>query len=135
LGCTAKKAAWHSSRPRSFPKANLNIYSTHIVQILHQGSRCRGSDAAEKHGAHVHHINRFFPSTKRGHVCGFINHAITLGDRLWACPCCGTTHQRDRNAAANIYQEGLRPAPTQSRQGASSCERGGCKTRQRAATV
>src|SRR6266568_2137465 len=26
-GYTATKAAWHSSRPRSFPKANLNIYS------------------------------------------------------------------------------------------------------------
>jgi putative transposase len=87
-----------------------------FVQILHQ--------AAEKHGAHVHHIDRFFPSTKRCHVCGFINHAITLRERLWTCPCCGTPHQRDRNAATNIYQEG-----------ASSCERGGCKTRQRAATV
>ena len=32
-----------------------------FVQILHQGSRCRGSDAAEKHGAHVHHIDRFVP--------------------------------------------------------------------------
>jgi putative transposase len=87
-----------------------------FVQILHQ--------AAEKHGAHVHHIDRFFPSTKRCHVCGFINHAITLRERLWTCPRCGTPHQRDRNAATNIYQEGV-----------SSCERGGCKTRQRAVTV
>jgi SpoVK/Ycf46/Vps4 family AAA+-type ATPase len=31
LGCTAKKVAWHSSRPRSFPKANLNIYSNAIL--------------------------------------------------------------------------------------------------------
>jgi putative transposase len=87
-----------------------------FVQIVHQ--------ATEKHGTHVHHIERFFPSTKRCHVCGFLNHAITLRERLWTCPCCCTTHQRDRNAAMNIYQEG-----------ASSCERGGCKTRQRAATV
>ena len=69
-----------------------------FVQILHQ--------AAEKFGTHVHHIDRFFPSTKRCHVCGFINHTITLRDRLWTCPCCGTTHRRDRNAATNIYQEG-----------------------------
>jgi putative transposase len=87
-----------------------------FVQILHL--------AAEKLGAHVHHIDRFFPSTKRCHVCGVINHAITLRDRMWTCPCCGTTHQRDYNAAINIYQEG-----------ASSCARGGCKTRLRAATV
>jgi transposase len=87
-----------------------------FVQILHQ--------AAEKHGTHVHHIDRFFPSTKRCHVCGFINHAITLRDRQWACPCCGTTHHRDRNAATNIYQEG-----------ASSCLQGRCKTTSVAATA
>jgi putative transposase len=87
-----------------------------FVQVLHQ--------AAEKHGTHVHHIARFFPSTRRCHVCGYLNHALTLRDRVWTCPVCSTPHHRDRNAAHNIYQEG-----------ASSCERGGCKTRQRAATV
>jgi putative transposase len=87
-----------------------------FVQILHQ--------AAKKLGSHVHHIDRFFPSTKRCHVCSFINHTVTLRDRVWTCPRCGTTNQRDRNAAIYIYQEG-----------ASSCEQGGCRTRQRAATV
>jgi putative transposase len=87
-----------------------------FVQILHQ--------AAVKHGTHVHHIDRFCPSTKRCHVCGYVNHIITLRDRVWTCPMCHTAHQRDRNAAHNIYQEGV-----------SSCERGGCKTRQRAATA
>jgi putative transposase len=87
-----------------------------FVQILHQ--------AADKLGTHVHHIDRFFPSTKRCHVCGFINHAITLRDRLWTCPCCSTTHQRDRNAATNIHQEG-----------ASSCIQGRCKTTSVAATA
>ena len=87
-----------------------------FVQILHQ--------AAEKHGTHIHHIGRFFPSTKRCHICGFINHAITLRDRLWTCPCCGTTHQRDQNAAANIHQEG-----------ASSCLQGRCETTAVAATA
>ena len=87
-----------------------------FVQVLHQ--------AAEKHGTHIHHIDRFFPSTKRCHLCRYVNHAITLRDRVWTCPGCHTLHDRERNAAHNIYQEG-----------ASSCERGGCKTRQRAATV
>lgn len=80
--------------------------------------------AAEKHGTHVHHIDRFFPSTKRCHMCGFINHAITLRDRLWTCPRWGMTHKRDHNAATNIYQEG-----------ASSCARGHCKTTSVAATA
>ena len=87
-----------------------------FVHILHQ--------AAEKHGTHVHHIDRFFPSTKRCHVCGDLNHAITLRDRQWTCPCCGTVHHRDRNAAMNIAQEG-----------ASSCIQGRCKTTPVAATA
>lgn len=86
-----------------------------FVQILHQ--------VAERHGNHIHHIDRFFPSTKLCHVCGNLNAFITLRDRVWTCAC-GTTHHRDRNAATNIHQEG-----------ASSCERGGCKTQIWAATV
>ena len=27
MGATARKVAWNSNRPRSFPKANLNVYS------------------------------------------------------------------------------------------------------------
>jgi len=86
-----------------------------FVQILHQ--------AAAKHGTHVHHIDRFFPSTKLCHVCGNLNAFITLRDRAWTCAC-GTTHQRDRNAARNIYREG-----------ASSHLQGGCKTCVQAATA
>ena len=103
-----------------------------FVQILHQ--------AAEKHGTHIHHIDRFFPSTKRCHICDFINHAITLRDRLLTCPCCGMTHQRDQNAAANIHQEGASFPATASAEGPQlnatpSCLKGRCKTTAVAATA
>jgi putative transposase len=68
-----------------------------FVAILHH--------TAQKMGTHVHHIDRFFPSTKLCHVCGTINMFITLRDRVWTCPC-GVTHHRDRNAAINIFREG-----------------------------
>ena len=86
-----------------------------FVEILHQ--------VAERHGSHVHHIDRFFPSTKLCHVCGNLNAFITLRDRIWTCAC-GTVHQRDRNAARNIYREG-----------ASSCFQGRCKPTPVAATA
>jgi putative transposase len=86
-----------------------------FVQILHQ--------VADRSGTHVHHIDRWFPSTKLCHICGNLNAFITLQDRVWTCAC-GTTHHRDRNAAINIHQEG-----------ASSCEQGGCKTQRWAATA
>src|SRR5262245_1534568 len=64
-----------------------------------------------------------------------LRHSPRLRRRRGASLTASLPHQRDWNAATNIYQEGLRPALAQSHQGASSCERGGCKTRQRAATV
>jgi putative transposase len=61
---------------------------------------------AAKTGTVVQHIDPWFPSTRRCHVCGQVNDAITLRDRFWTCPQCGTTHRRDLNAAINIEQEG-----------------------------
>jgi putative transposase len=52
--------------------------------------------------------HRFFPSSKRCHCCHAIHAGLTLKDRRWTCPQCGTPHDRDRNAAINLWQEGLR---------------------------
>ncbi|NJP05200.1 MAG: transposase, partial [Chloroflexaceae bacterium] len=38
--------------------------------------------------------------------CGHINYALTLADRVWTCPGCGTMLDRDGNAARNIRDEG-----------------------------
>jgi putative transposase len=40
------------------------------------------------------------------HVCGNRNSKLTLGDREWKCPVCGTLHDRDINAAINILIKG-----------------------------
>jgi putative transposase len=53
-------------------------------------------------------VDRFYPSTQLCHVCGFKNTELTLEDRTWRCPMCGTTHDRDVNAAINVKNEGLR---------------------------
>jgi putative transposase len=60
------------------------------------------------YGTHVVVVDRFFPSTQLCHVCGFRNQALTLHDRTWTCPRCGTDHDRDLNAAINVKNEGLR---------------------------
>lgn len=62
---------------------------------------------ADWHGKHLVKIDRFFPSSKTCHVCGYKNTDLKLKDRAWTCPQCGTEHDRDDNAAQNIREQGL----------------------------
>ena len=52
-------------------------------------------------------IGRFFPSSKRCSCCGFVKDKLLLDVRSWECPECGTTHDRDLNAARNVLAAGL----------------------------
>mgnify|MGYP003314459044 CR=1 FL=1 len=53
-------------------------------------------------------IDKWFPSSKKCHVCGYTNTDLTLSTRSWQCPDCQTVHDRDKNAAQNIKAEGMR---------------------------
>jgi len=53
-------------------------------------------------GGCLDQVDRFYPSSKRCHICGRINEALKMSDREWRCVGCGTIHDRDRNAAINI---------------------------------
>ena len=53
-------------------------------------------------------VNRFYPSSKTCNHCGHVNKELTLKDRQWICPQCGSIIERDYNAACNILDEGLR---------------------------
>ena len=53
-------------------------------------------------------IDRFFPSSKLCHKCGYKNEDLTLKTREWQCPECGIVHNRNVNAAINICREGLK---------------------------
>ncbi|ACD82395.1 Transposon IS605 OrfB [Methylacidiphilum infernorum V4] len=46
--------------------------------------------------------DRWYPSSRLCSVCGWKNEALTLKDRSWTCPECGTHHDRDFNAALNL---------------------------------
>lgn len=59
-------------------------------------------------GKKVISVDRFYPSSKTCSVCGCKKHDLTLKDREWTCPNCGTKHDRDINAAMNILIEGRR---------------------------
>ena len=59
-------------------------------------------------GKHFVQVGKFFPSTKLCSQCQSKNDRLSLSDREWTCPVCGTEHIRDWNAAKNIRAEGLR---------------------------
>ncbi|MGW7460679.1 RNA-guided endonuclease InsQ/TnpB family protein [Streptomyces sp. NPDC054797] len=52
-------------------------------------------------------VDRWFPSSKLCSACGAIAEAMPLNIREWTCESCGTTHDRDGNAAMNLLAAGL----------------------------
>lgn len=65
-------------------------------------------DKANNNDKKVVFVDRFYPSSKTCHNCGYINKKLTLKDRQWICPQCGEVIERDYNAALNILDEGKR---------------------------
>ena len=52
-------------------------------------------------------INKWFPSSKTCRHCGYVNADLSVSDRHWICPSCGSSIDRDVNAALNIRNEGI----------------------------
>jgi putative transposase len=62
----------------------------------------------EKEGKVLVEIDRWFPSSKLCSNCHYQVDEMPLEVRSWTCPSCGTHHDRDGNASANIRAEGIR---------------------------
>jgi len=61
---------------------------------------------ARSNGKQVVRIDQWEPTSKTCSDCGAVNRALRLSDREWVCPSCGSLHDRDLNAAINIYRVG-----------------------------
>ncbi len=61
---------------------------------------------AEWYGRTLVEIDRWYPSSKRCHCCGHVVDSLPLAVRRWSCPACGVEHDRDVNAARNIFAVG-----------------------------
>ena len=77
--------------------SDLGFY--HFVEILKY--KCG------KHKRLFKQINQWTATTKPCSDCGFHNESLTLNDRQWTCPDCGSHHDRDINAAINILRAGI----------------------------
>ena len=60
---------------------------------------------AEETGRQIEFVNPKNTS-KKCSKCGFINKEVVLGVEKWTCPECDCRHDRDKNAAKNIFKRG-----------------------------
>jgi putative transposase len=86
---------------RSFSDASLGT----LVRLLETEVASRGGQLIK--------VDRFFPSSKTCHCCGWKWEDMTLKDRIFgcqnpACPYYQFPQDRDHNAGHNVLQEALR---------------------------
>lgn len=82
------------SQNRRLAKSVMDAAMSEVVRQLEYKTELSGSSLVK--------IDRWFPSSKTCHVCGFANDNLKLSDKVWSCPSCGTVLDRDINAALNI---------------------------------
>src|SRR5690606_24761952 len=61
---------------------------------------------AQRYERVVHKIDRWYPSSQTCSACGRVDGKKPLHVRAWTCQPCGTSHDRDLNAAKNILAAG-----------------------------
>ena len=77
----------------------------HLAQALSDIAIGRFNELIEQkanwHGVNILRIGRFEPSSKMC-TCGYVYRDLKLSQRVWTCPNCERTNQRDLLAAQNI---------------------------------
>ena len=74
----------------------------HIADVGFHAFRRQLDYKAELYGTRIVVADRFHASSKTCSACGSKNETLRLSDRAWTCRSCGTSHDRDANAAANL---------------------------------
>ncbi|MEO0854227.1 MAG: RNA-guided endonuclease TnpB family protein, partial [Cyanobacteria bacterium J06648_11] len=79
---------------KSFSDAGLGQFVTMVEAKCH------------RNGRHFVKVDRFYPSSQVCSACGDRDGKKPLTIRRWQCSKCGTSHDRDVNAAVNIQVAG-----------------------------
>lgn len=64
--------------------------------------RTKLTTKCHEHGIEIRIADRFYPSSKTCHECGYVKRDLKLSDRTYICPECGNTIDRDYQAALNL---------------------------------
>lgn len=68
----------------------------------------KANDYAKGKGKNLVYIDKYYPSSQICSICGAKIGKLPLNERFLRCPECGSSINRDINAAKNILHEGLR---------------------------
>ena len=60
----------------------------------------------EERNIPLYFADRWYPSSKTCSCCGYINKELKLKDRIYNCPSCGKSFDRDINASINLMEYG-----------------------------
>lgn len=98
------------TKPHWVSLEDLNVKgmmkNRHLAKaIMYQGFynfRIKLISKCQRLGIPVHLVNRFEPTSKYCHACGYKKVDLTLADRVFKCPKCHYAEDRDINASLNI---------------------------------
>lgn len=82
------------------------LWGKKVSDLSHSSFINKLTYIASKYGVIVHKIDKWYPSSKTCE-CGCINKGLSLRDRTWVCPACGSVNDRDVLAARNILRKGI----------------------------
>lgn len=89
---------------RKYKKSINDFGFSAFLSILEYVSRQSGKT--------VMYADKYYPSSQLCSECGYKNPLLKdVGIRHWTCPCCGTAHDRDINAARNLCKVGASTFP------------------------
>lgn len=94
-----KKHGKHNKQKRSRNKMIVDASMGMLRVKLQQ--KCKSM------GVNFITIDRYAPSSKTCHCCGFVFKGLQLSQRSWECPSCHAKLDRDVNAAINIKEIGI----------------------------
>lgn len=98
------------TKPMWMTLENLNIKgmmkNRHLSKAIAQQKffefRIKMTAKCRAYGIELRFVDRFYPSSKTCHQCGYIKSDLKLSDRIYICPDCGYTADRDFNASLNL---------------------------------
>lgn len=105
--CTESLSVKNMAKNHTLAKAISDVGWSEFVRQLEY--------KASWYGRTLVKIDKFHPSSKRCFDCGHILDSLSLDIRHWTCPECGAVHDRDLNAAQNIWPQDLRSHQTAER--------------------